>query len=275
MLKSKRDRVEYARYILTGEIFLQGARKTTGNPTFFTPSDQPFYQRCEENIFHSVDINKLDYKDSLLTSTEKRFQDNLLKLKKNIKEGQIRVTVSTASISPSNKAILDEIKRLEPATIDWSNLPDYLTTKDFFSTARLCSVEGTNHSFHLMNWGSKVFGTNLVDYVPYGEDYGTRNFSLNGRFRDKHGVLRKLVRSLEDDLVSGLQSTLSFLHKWRTPANTMGVMDLSEAVFKPRFCEQYVNFMFEDVPVKRRESTKAELSVFERATCNINVCFQF
>ena len=126
-----------------------------------------------------------------------------------------------------------------------------------------------------MNWGSKVFGTNLVDYVPYGEDYGTRNFSLNGRFRDKHGVLRKLVRSLEDDLVSGLQSTLSFLHKWRTPANTMGVMDLSEAVFKPRFCEQYVNFMFEDVPVKRRESTKAELSVFERATCNINVCFQF
>ena len=122
MLKSKRDRVEYARYILTGEIFLQGARKTTGNPTFFTPLDESFYQRCEENIFYSVDINKLDYKDSLLTSTEKRFQDNLLKLKKNIKEGQIRVTVSTASISPSNKAILDEIKRLEPATIDWSNL---------------------------------------------------------------------------------------------------------------------------------------------------------
>ena len=102
-LKSKRDRVEYARYILTGEIFLQGARKTTGNPTFFPPPDEPFYQRCEENIFHSVDINNFDYKDSLLTSIEKRFQDNLLKLKKNIKEGLIGVTVSTASISPSNK----------------------------------------------------------------------------------------------------------------------------------------------------------------------------
>ena len=44
MLKSKRDRVEYARYILTGEIFLQRARKTTGigNPTFFPSSDKPF-----------------------------------------------------------------------------------------------------------------------------------------------------------------------------------------------------------------------------------------
>ena len=103
MLKSKRDRVEYARYILTGEIFLQGARKTTGNPTFFPPSDESFYQSSEESIFHSVDINKLDYKDSLLTSIEKRFQDNLLKLKKNIKEGLVRVTVSTASISPPTR----------------------------------------------------------------------------------------------------------------------------------------------------------------------------
>ena len=125
MLKSKRDRVEYARYILTSEIFLQGARKTTGNPTFFTPSDQPFYQRCEENIFHSVDINKLDYKDSLLTSIEKRFQDNLLELKKNIKE--------------TRKSKRDATKRLELA-------------EQRCEAAELQKAKGHKHHFHPRNW---------------------------------------------------------------------------------------------------------------------------
>ena len=59
----------------------------------------------------------------------KRFIDNLSSLKKNINEDQIRITVSVATISLANRAALDEIRKLEAATIDWSNLPDYLTTQ--------------------------------------------------------------------------------------------------------------------------------------------------
>ena len=210
----------------------------------------------------------------MVSSIEKRFIDNLSRLKKNIIEDQIRISASVATISPTNRATLDEIRKLEAATIDWSNLPDYLTTKDFFSAARLCSVEGTKHSFHLMNWSNRVFGTNLVDYVPYEENYGRRDFRLNGRFLDRGGILRKMVENLETELVSGHQNPLPFMQDWRAAATAMGAMDLSEAVFNARFCNDYMSFMFENVQVKKRKWRKAELSAFERASSIIHASFE-
>ena len=51
-------------------------------------------------------------------------------------------------------------------------------------------------TFHLMNWMDEVFGSNLVDYVPFEENYGRRDFSPKGRFKDSSGVLN----NLEEDL---------------------------------------------------------------------------
>ena len=199
----------------------------------------------------------------------KRFIDNLSSLKKNINEDQIRITVSVATISPANRATVDEIRKL-----DWSNLPDYLTTQDFFSAARLCSAEGTKHSFHLMNWSNRVFGTNLVDYVPYDENYGRRDFRLNGRFMDRGGILKKLVDNLATELESGHLNHLPFVQDWKAAASAMGAMDLSEAVFNARFCNNYMGFVFENVQVKKKEWRKAELSTFERTTSIIHASFE-
>ena len=78
----------------------------------------------------------------------------------------------------------------------------FLTTKDFLSIARLCSAKGTKHSFYLMNWMDAVFGSNLVDYVPFEENYGRRDFSLKGRFKDSSRALKKLEKDLRNEMVS-------------------------------------------------------------------------
>ena len=47
-----------------------------------------------------------------------------------------------------------------------------------------------------------VFGSNLVDYVPFEEDYGKRDCSLKGRFKDSSRALKKLEKDLKNEMVS-------------------------------------------------------------------------
>jgi hypothetical protein len=44
------------------------------------------------------------------------------------------------------------IKNLKATEIDWSNIPDYFTNKDFIQIAKRCSVDETSHVAHFMNW---------------------------------------------------------------------------------------------------------------------------
>ena len=113
-----------------------------------------------------------------------------------------------------------------------------------------------------MNWSNRVFGTNLVDYVPFDENYGRRDFRLNGRFMDRGGILKKLVDNLATELETGHLNHLPFVQDWKAAVSAMGAMDLSEAVFNGRFCHNYMGF----VQVKKKEWRKAELSTFERTT---------
>ena len=53
-----------------------------------------------------------------------------------------------------------------------------------------------------MNWMDAVFGSNLVDYVPFEENYGRRDFSPKGRFKDSSGALNKLEEDLRNEMVS-------------------------------------------------------------------------
>ena len=206
----------------------------------------------------------------------KRFIDNLSSLKKNINEDQIRITVSVATISLANRAALDEIRKLEAATIDWSNLPDYLTTQDFFSAARLCSAEGTKHSFHLMNWSNRVFGTNLVDYVPFRENYKGWNFNLKGVFKDSGGALPKLVEELKIELMmSQHQVPTEITQDLKAVVSLMNIMDISAVAFGFRYCDTYMKFMFESREVTKKEWKKAEMSVLGFSNNTVYASFEF
>lgn len=266
LLLRKKDRVEYARYILTGQIFLSGAKKVTGNPTFLVPpnSDIHYVGASNESIYAAVDLaGELNYEGSLLASIENKFMSNLDKLRKHVKESQIEITLSVANISTDNKAVLAEIKRLEPALIDWSNIPDYFTIPDFFSTARQCSAEKTKHSFHLMNWVRVVYGSNLVDYVSFDENYGSKDFRLHGSFQDSRRTLPKLVEELRKEATARAenQTPSTIIQDPSVVVSSMNDIDVSVAAFSFRFCDTYMDFMFENMQATSKEWKKGELSV--------------
>ena len=277
LLLSKRDRIEYARYILSGQIFLAGAKNITGNPTFLRCDHLSHYiPPSNESIFRTLNMSgELIYEGSLLASIEKRFLCNLENLRKRVKENQIKITLSVATVSADNKAVLTEIKKLKPAAIEWSNLPDYFTIPQFFSIASQCSAEGTRHSFHLMNWLEKVYGANLVDYIPFCENYNYRNFNLKGFFKDSGGALPKLVEELKNELMSLHQVPPAFMQDLRVVVSSMNMMDISTAAFSFRFSDTYMNFMFENMEFTKREWKNPEMSVFDHVNSTIYASFEF
>ena len=278
LLLSKRDRVEYAHYILTGQIFLAGAKDLVGNPTFLPNKhlSLDFTPPKNESIFNTLNISEeLVSEGSLLASIEKRFLYNLANLRKRIKDKEIKISLSVATISADNKAVLTEIQRLKPAGIAWSNIPDYFTIPQFFSIASQCSVEGTQHSFHLMNWLGKVYGGNLADYVPVEENYGRRNFNLNGSFKDSGGALPKLVEELKSELMSQHQAPTGITQDIGAVVSLMNIMNLSMMALGFRYYDTYMKFMFEGKELTRKEWKRGELSVFGFSSCTVYASFQF
>ena len=277
MLLRERDRVEYARYVLRGQIFLGGSDSFTGNPTFLPPQhlSSSYLPPTNESVYCTFS-GELHSENFMFASIEKRFLRNLANLRKHIKENQIKITLSAGTISADNKAVLSEIKGLKPAGIEWSNIPDYLTVQEFFSIARRCSVEGTRHSFHLMNWLNKVYGTNLVDYVPFHENYG-RNFKLKGFFKDSSGALPKLVEELKAELISRgqRQNPSAITRDVQAVVSSMNFMDLSTAALSFRFCDTYMNFMFENTKLSRKEWKKSEMEVFVKVNSTVYASFEF
>ena len=237
---------------------------------------QPYLPPTKESVYHTFS-GDLNSESSFLASIEKRFLGNLANLRRHIKENQIKITVSVATISADNKALLGEIKGLKPTGIEWSNIPDYFTIQEFFSIARRCSVKGTRHSFHLMNWLHKVYGTNLVDYLPFHENYGSANFNLKGFFKDSTGVVPKLVEELRTELISRAshQKPSAITRDLGTCVSLMNIMNLSSAAFSFRFYDTYMNFMFENIQLSKKEWKKSEFSVFAQAQLNSTVFASF
>ena len=67
-------------------------------------------------------------------------------------------------VSYSNTELVKRIKSLNPNTVDWSNVPDYLHRAEFLAIAQEVSGEDTVHYMHSMNWANRVLGTFIGDY---------------------------------------------------------------------------------------------------------------
>ena len=70
------------------------------------------------------------------------FRDKINQMKERIVNNHIVCSyrVGKVSLKREDRAILDLIKSYEPYQIDWSNIGDYFTNKDFVEMTRLCSV---------------------------------------------------------------------------------------------------------------------------------------
>ena len=165
-LRYKTDRIDYARYLFTGCIFGKaGEDYVFGNPTMFSlPKGFENHKREEENFFYALSMNNFTYNQSMMKTVTDKVTDGLEKLIKLMQGRQVLCRFHIGELSIRKPEMLEEIKQLNPALVDWSNVPDYLTVEDYFAMAKSCSGSETIHHVHFLNWLYHVYGASLLDY---------------------------------------------------------------------------------------------------------------
>lgn len=119
-----------------------------------------------EHVFHCLPMTRLiqGQWERLFPKMLRFVVDRLTLLQGMVRDGSMWLDVRQGLISPENKALLQEIKGLDPYTIDWSNLVDYTHPKVFHVMAQACSSDETIHYAHSMNWLQRVVGAMILDY---------------------------------------------------------------------------------------------------------------
>ena len=72
--------------------------------------------------------------------------------------------VNHGAVEPTNTALLARIASLNPTSMSWSNVCDYIHPAEFHAMARACSCTGV-HTAHMMNYVKCVKGTCHMDYL--------------------------------------------------------------------------------------------------------------
>lgn len=74
--------------------------------------------------------------------------------------------VRLGTVEPLATTTLAAIRNLQPYTISWSNVPDYIAPAEFHKMARAVSAnEDTVHFMHSMNWVKDVMGAFHIDIM--------------------------------------------------------------------------------------------------------------
>ena len=163
--------MDYARYILTGYIFEESeASLSTGNRTMYAiPRSLGSTKLTHENFYYTLDIMQAEVSGFVITGSLKSDTDHLMmkkveKLKEMVNRDQLRMSFEQAKMSLENQDLISRIKKMNPYTIDWSNLVDYCSREEFLAMAKGSSAELTVHFMHSMNWSQRVLGTFIGDY---------------------------------------------------------------------------------------------------------------
>jgi hypothetical protein len=95
--------------------------------------------------------------------------------------------VRLAAVEPGAAATIAAIRSLQPYTMSWSNVPDYIEPAAFHRLARAVSdeVAGTVHFMHSMNWVQELKGAFDVDYMSeIAEEFLPQVMGIVGGARD-------------------------------------------------------------------------------------------
>ena len=106
---------------------------------FAVPLNLKVTKTPDENFFYFFDIpsnTSFEYMDSLKLSVDKFMIGKMEMLKKMVSKEKLVMTFEHGFVSRKNSELIAKIKNLNPYTIDWSNIPDYLTREDFLAIAK-------------------------------------------------------------------------------------------------------------------------------------------
>ena len=102
------------------------------------PTDFKVTKVPDENFYYMFDLNSnmLKYVDSLKLSVDMLMMEKMDMLKKMVCDEKLEMTFEQEFVSKTNSRLNKKIQKMNPYTIDWSNIPDYLLKEDFLAIAK-------------------------------------------------------------------------------------------------------------------------------------------
>lgn len=165
--KRARDRHSLCAYVLTGQLLTAevGSAVMFGMPEelgVVSPGESflqtiPFFELAKAHSNATCDV---------VETCVRIVRSRIAALSHQMRRGAVCVQLSLATLTPEASALHAEIRALQPHTLNWSNVPDYVTPKAFHKMARACSAaEDTVHVMHTMNWPLYTHGSSHIDFA--------------------------------------------------------------------------------------------------------------
>ncbi|KAL7544104.1 hypothetical protein ACHAXR_013582 [Thalassiosira sp. AJA248-18] len=178
--KRSKDRLALAHYFLTGEVFgdtnfQANSLNSVGSLPFWQcPEGSPPIE--EESMFNTFVLEDLlatfseDKRRTLVQSFEARALSKLEDIRTRVLSKKLTIELYVGIVKPlsqddGHSLVHFIVNRIQPRTIGWSNVIDYMELRDLHDLGRAMSPDGNiTHYGYSMNWCSEVFGANIFDY---------------------------------------------------------------------------------------------------------------
>jgi hypothetical protein len=202
-----RDRVQVARYMLTGEFPLmddQQEKDLIASITMFNCNDGISPHSTSEFMFQMMPMDTILPKNKreetpFLNAIYNFLEDSITKictwLSSSVENTEsIEIYLHYQTVTNENSELLASIRQLDPWTMSWSNICDYFYAQDFHKLLRACSGDDTVHVMTSMNWITEVFGAHIMEYEgKYRREIfnnAQKTISMTGKLKDPSGYFR-------------------------------------------------------------------------------------
>lgn len=194
------DRTALMHYFMTGEFGVAASHDDTnvvGSLTMWNPPDTAgiaeghYYQ---DRVCHTIFLEEVleefdatDGRESVIELVLLRRLRQVSRLKELVQSDRVKIDVRWGDLKPmsdeSGHDLVQEIFKLQPNTMSWSNLVDYFCQQEFHVLAQSLSRErgGTVHYGYSMNWPTSMYGASILDYQKLME----RQYVIDETLGDK------------------------------------------------------------------------------------------
>ena len=169
-LESERDRVDYLRYAVTKALY-EDEDAIIGSPIMGKNNDRVGVKQIFESCIEAAPSNVHDNSscDSFMGRITLYFEASIQEFANHVRRGTLTFSPKYGTVSPDNVSLTQEIKKLNPVIIHWSNIVDYIPPHEFHTFAKEVSGSDTVHVVHSCNWTSRVYGQMcMISTLLYG-----------------------------------------------------------------------------------------------------------
>jgi len=168
-LKQQSDMLDFAEYIISGDVIRPNSPSVCGNVTMFDNVQQCPKKSKDELIYNVVEMDEkfvaIWRRSKCLKEAVRAFLLNgIQKLKQHIVEKDIVVEFIHGAVCPNNTPLIKRLHSLKAYSVSWSNCVDYMKPSKFHQMAKQIGNEDCVHFAYSMNWVMSMKGANIIDF---------------------------------------------------------------------------------------------------------------